>query len=109
MAEAGVDISGQRSKHIDEMAPLAFDAVVTVCGHANERCPILPSSTRLVHDDFDDPPRLALRAASEQEALDHYRRVRNEIREFVTTLPESLQRLPAGQPRPGDLNPEPIS
>jgi arsenate reductase len=90
MAETGVDISGQRSKHVDELAGIAFDFVVTVCDHANENCPLFPGKTRRVHVGFDDPPRLAKSAESAEEALNHYRRVRDEIRAWITTLPQSL-------------------
>lgn len=86
MAEAGVDISGQRSQRLDE-AGLAFDLVVTVCDHAAEHCPIFPGSAKVLHRGFDDPPRLAAAAAGEQEARGHYRRVRDEIREYVAGLP----------------------
>ena len=86
MVEAGVDISGQRSQRLDESG-LDFDLVVTVCDHAAESCPVFPGSAKLLHRGFDDPPRLAATAAAEQEALDHYRRVRDEIREYVAALP----------------------
>jgi len=88
MAEAGVDISGQWSKTIDELPVQQFDYVVTLCGHANETCPFFPG--KKIHKGFDDPPRLAAGAESEAEALVHYRRVRDEIRAFVLTLPASL-------------------
>ena len=91
MAEVGVDISGQRSKHVDELKGIEFDYVVTVCDHAHEHCPVFPGRTRVMHVGFDDPPRLAKDAKTEQEELDCYRRVRDEIREFIETLPESLQ------------------
>jgi arsenate reductase len=90
MAEAGVDISGHRSKHVDDLAGQPFDYVVTVCDHANEHCPIFPGATRRVHVSFEDPPRLARNARSEQEALAHYRRVRDGIRAFIETLPGAL-------------------
>ena len=90
MAEVGVDISKQWSKYIDELKDVPLDYVVTVCDHANETCPILPTKTKKVHVGFDDPPRLAKSSNDEQEALGHYRRVRDEIREFVAGLPESL-------------------
>src|SRR5205807_658444 len=77
MKQAGVDISGQHSKHVDELKDVAFDYVVTVCDHANETCPLFPGKTKIVHVGFDDPPRLAKSAKSEQEALGHYRRVRD--------------------------------
>jgi arsenate reductase len=92
MAEAGVDITGQRSKHVNELLNVPFDYVVTVCDSANESCPVFPGATKKVHVGFDDPPRLAKEAKSEEEALGHYRRVRDEIRSFVQSLPESLKR-----------------
>jgi arsenate reductase len=92
MAEAGVDISEQKSKRFDELPPTEFDYVITVCDHAYESCPLFPGKTTVVHAGFDDPPRLAAEAATESEVLQTYRRVRNEIREFVLGLPESLPR-----------------
>jgi len=89
MAEAGVDISGHRSTHLAEFGGVAFGWVVTVCGGAHERCPVFPAATAVCHVAFDDPPALAREAATEEEALAHYRRVRDEIRAFVETLPES--------------------
>lgn len=92
MAEAGVDISGQRSKSVDDLEAVDFDAVVTVCGHANETCPLwLKDKAKIVHAGFDDPPKLAKSAASEEEALGSYRRVRDEIRDFVERLPGALE------------------
>lgn len=90
MAEAGVDISGQTSKHVNDLSQLAIDFVVTVCDNARESCPRFPGSAQIVHRSFDDPPFLAQGATSEEEALSHYRRVRDEIRDFVLTLPQSL-------------------
>ena len=87
MAEAGVDISGQCSQRLDEIGALDFGLVVTVCDHAAESCPRFPGSAKVVHRGFDDPPRLAESAAGEEEALGHYRRVRDEIREYVAGLP----------------------
>ena len=92
MAEAGVDISGHRSKKVSELAGLDFDYVVTVCAHAHETCPVFPGTARVVHAGFDDPPKLAANAKSEEERLGHYRRVRDEIRRFVETLPEALEK-----------------
>ena len=83
MAETGVDISEQHSKHVDELASVPFDYVVTVCDHANETCPVFPGRVKRLHVSFDDPPRLARGAKSDAEALPHYRRVRDEIRRFV--------------------------
>lgn len=90
MQEAGVDISNQESKTVEELGDTEFDYVVTVCGHADENCPVFPGQAVVVHQGFDDPPKLAQQAATEQEALDCYRRVRDEIRAFVETLPDSL-------------------
>jgi arsenate reductase (thioredoxin) len=90
MAEAGVDISGQRSKTVAELGDVALDLVITVCDHAHESCPVFPGGTPVLHAGFDDPPRLAKHAQSEEQALAHYRRVRDEIREFVAGLPAKL-------------------
>ncbi|MFA6290950.1 MAG: arsenate reductase ArsC [Victivallales bacterium] len=90
MAEAGVDISEHRSKHVDELKDIKFDYVVTVCGHANENCPFFQGKAKVVHVGFDDPPKLAKSAKTEEEALGYYRRVRNQIRDFVAKIPDSL-------------------
>ncbi|MCB9845943.1 MAG: arsenate reductase ArsC [Phycisphaeraceae bacterium] len=86
MAEAGVDISGQESLAVEDVIGAPFDLVVTVCGHAHETCPVFPGGARLIHRGFDDPPHLARGAKSEEEALGHYRRVRDEIRGFVRSM-----------------------
>ncbi len=90
MAEAGVDIAGQTSKLIDRLMDIPFDYVVTVCDHARDACPVFPGKAPVVHAPFDDPPKLAETATDTEEALNHYRRVRDEIRAFVETLPQSL-------------------
>ncbi len=90
MKEVGIDITTQHSKHIDELKGVPLDYVVTVCDHANETCPVLPGSSKKVHVGFDDPPRLAKNAKTEEEALNFYRRVRDEIKAFVATLPSSI-------------------
>ena len=92
MAEAGVDISGHRSKHVNELLNEGIDYVVTVCDAAAEACPRFPGKARIIHRGFDDPPRLAKAARTEEEALGFYRRVRDEIRAFVETLPESVEK-----------------
>jgi arsenate reductase len=92
MAEAGIDIAGHRSKHVDELRDIPFDYVVTVCDHANESCPVFPGSVKRIHAGFDDPPRLAANARTEAEALEHYRRVRDEIRNFVEQMPGVLKK-----------------
>lgn len=86
MAEAGVDISGHRSKHASEFKDTAFDLVVTVCDKARESCPVWFGKAKKLHKSFEDPPLLAKEAKTEEEALAHYRRVRDEIRAFVGTL-----------------------
>jgi arsenate reductase len=90
MAEIGIDISGHSSKNVKDLLEIPFDFVITVCGHAHETCPVFPRRTTIIHAGFDDPPALARNAASEEEALEHYRRVRDEIREFVSALPGNL-------------------
>lgn len=93
MVEAGVDISAQRSKHINELGGIVFDYVITVCDRARESCPVFPGRTKIVHVGFDDPPFLARDAESEEDALAHYRRVRDEIKAFVEKLPAELLKL----------------
>jgi len=95
MSEVGIDISGHFSKNVNTLFDVGFDYVVTVCGNADETCPTFPGNTRKVHVGFDDPPKLAraiaARGGSEQEQLDAYRRVRDEIKKWVETLPDSLK------------------
>jgi len=86
MKEAGVDISAHRSKLVTELKGIQFDYVVTVCGHAHETCPFFPGKAKVVHVGFDDPPKLAKNFDTEQEKLDCYRRVRDQIKTFVETL-----------------------
>jgi arsenate reductase len=90
MAEAGIDISAQQSKDIDSLGNLEFDYVVALCDNARESCPFFPAKTRLMHRGFDDPPVLAATEGSEEDAMRHYRRVRDEIRDFVEKLSENL-------------------
>lgn len=90
MCEAGVDISGHTSKEVGSVLEVPFDYVVTVCAHADKVCPAFPGPTKVVHVGFDDPPSLAAGAKDEEEALSHFRRVRDEIRAFIATLPDSL-------------------
>lgn len=90
MAEAGVDISKHFSKTTAELGPIVFDYVVTVCGHANETCPYFPAKTKVVHVGFEDPPKLTKHLPDGEEKLAVYRRVRDEIKRFVESLPGSL-------------------
>ena len=91
MAEVGVELSGQTSKHLDTLQSIEFDYVITLCDQANESCPFFPGKTRRLHMGFDDPPKLTAGCATEEEALQHYRRVRDEIKAFVEELPEVLE------------------
>ncbi|MBN2417112.1 arsenate reductase ArsC [bacterium] len=92
MAEAGVDISGQQSTNVRDLLHETFDFVITVCDRARESCPVFPGLTTLVHRSFDDPPALTRGMTDEEEILAVYRRVRDEIREFVEGMPLHLQR-----------------
>jgi len=89
MAEEGVDISHHQSKRLVDL-DMDFDYVITVCGNAQASCPIFPGKAKVIHYGFDDPPALAKGAASEQEALEHYRRVSKEVRDWVKCLPQIL-------------------
>ncbi len=91
MAEAGIDISNQKSQHLDEFMDLDLDCVITVCDHAHETCPLFPGIAKVIHHSFDDPPKLSPPDAPEEALLNSFRRVRDEIRAFVETLPESLE------------------
>jgi len=91
MAEAGVDISGYRPKLLAQLANFPFDFIVTVCDHANKSCPLFPGEAKRIHVPFEDPPSLASSARTEEEALSHYRHIRDEIRAFVEKLPDVLE------------------
>jgi arsenate reductase (thioredoxin) len=86
MLEAGIDISAQRSKTMNEVAGIEFDYVITLCSDADENCPFFPAKTKVIHHGFDDPPMLATDSKSEGEILIHYRRVRDEIHKYIKTL-----------------------
>lgn len=90
MRDVGIDMSGQRSKHLDELNGINFDLVVTVCSEADESCPVFPGKTKKIHRGFDDPPGLSKKTADIGEKKEIYRRVRDEIREFVKSLPSYL-------------------
>jgi len=93
MAEAGVDISGQWSKKVDELDAVDFDFVVTVCDRAHATCPMwLRGKAKVFHAGFDDPPQLARQVGGAEAQLDCYRRVRDEIRAFVERLPDALEK-----------------
>lgn len=93
MREAGVDISSHRSRHVEKIINLPFDIVITVCSDADENCPVFPGKARVIHAGFDDPPSLANGAKTHEEKMGHYRRVRDEIKEFVSRLPGLIKDL----------------
>jgi arsenate reductase len=90
MSEAGIDITNQGSTSLNQVIHMQFDYVITLCDNAQKSCPNFPGKTRVIHLGFDDPPKLAATAKDEEEAMIHYRRVRDEIKAFVDKLPESL-------------------
>jgi arsenate reductase len=83
MNEVGIDISGQRSKHVDEFIDMPFDLVVTVCDYAKENCPLLPGAARTVHVPFRDPIDAV---GTEEEILQVFREVREQIQEKIPKL-----------------------
>ena len=89
MDEAGIDIRAQKSQHIDEFKNIKIDYVITVCSHTHETCPYFPNDAKVIHVGFDDPPKLSPADASEDVKLDGFRRIRDEIKRFVQTLPQS--------------------
>ncbi len=92
MNEAGVDISHHNSKNVKDMMDKQFDFVITVCGHAHETCPVFPGQTKVIHHGFEDPPALVKDLTDEEEILSIYRRVRDEIKAYIETLPEALEK-----------------
>ncbi len=103
MQEAGIDISQHQSQTLNDLSQIQFDYVVTVCDHAHQTCPTFVDSQqvqeqkqpRVILHRFDDPPRLAASANSEEESLAIYRRVRDEIKHWVDQLPSHLHALPS--------------
>ena len=86
MKQAGVDIAHHQSKLLSELSHIQFDLVITVCGHADEHCPLFPGSTKVIYHGFDDPPQLAEKLTTEKEKLACYQRVCLEIQDFIKTL-----------------------
>jgi arsenate reductase len=84
MNELGIDISDHRSKHVDEFLDQSFDYVLTVCDSAKESCPVFPNQSKRIHMAFEDP---ATFQGTEQERLAFFRRVRDEIRDYLKTFP----------------------
>jgi arsenate reductase (thioredoxin) len=89
MAEVGIDIAHHQSKHLDNFRAQDFALVVTVCDAAHESCPTFPGA-KTIHHSFEDPPRLAAAARTDDQAMPHYRQVRDQIKAFITTLPDLI-------------------
>ena len=89
MAEAGVDITSHHSKHLDDFRGIDFDYVITLCDNAKELCPVFGGKTKLIHKPFADPTVLM---GAEKVIMDAFRKTRDKIRDFVSTLPDSLER-----------------
>lgn len=90
MREAGVDISSQEAKHVDKMSRTDFDYVVTLCDDARESCPVFRGKARLVHRSFEDP---SFMEGTEQQIMKAFRKLRDDIRAFIETMPESLEKM----------------
>ena len=90
MRELEIDISHHQSKHVDSLKNLTFDYVITVCNHAYETCPLYLKKSKILHVRFDDPPQITKGLKSKKEILFHYRRVRDEIKNFVEKLPKQI-------------------
>lgn len=91
MAEVGIDISRQVSKQLDSFLSLDFDYVITVCNQADDHSPIFSGATKRLHRGFDDPAQRVEHAKTPEEALSQYRRTRDEIGEFIRSLPGFLR------------------
>jgi len=87
MREIGIDISGYRSKSVDEFVNQNFDYVITVCDNANEQCPVFPGQVKRIHWSFDDP---AAAQGDDEARLSVFRRVRDEIRDQLRLFVETL-------------------
>lgn len=93
MEEAGIDIASHRSKPLEDIQDIPFDAIITVCDHAHETCPFFPGTAKRIHAGFDDPPRLAQSINDPEKKLDCYRKVRDEIRDFIAQLPDVIENM----------------
>ncbi len=87
MAEAGVDISNHTSKHIDDLSGIEFDYVITLCENAAQNCPIFPGKAKVIHKPFHDP---YFATGSDEHVMSEFRKVRDQIKDYIKTLPESL-------------------
>jgi arsenate reductase len=92
MRELGIDLSAHHSKHVDEFAGQNFDYVLTVCDHARELCPVFPGETKTIHHSFVDPANFGGSEGdrqSEEDRLAVFRKVRDQIRDYLRTFPRS--------------------
>lgn len=90
MEEVGINISSHTSKIVEELGPIQFDIVYTVCGHAHEHCPLFLGNSKIIHIGFEDPPKLSQGLTNEEEIMKIYRKVRDEIKEFAKNIKANL-------------------
>ncbi len=88
MVEAGVDISMHKSQHLDEFSEIDFDYVITLCDNAAENCPVFTGKVKVLHRPFEDP---YFASGSEEEIMETFRKVRNNIRNFIEAMPDNLK------------------
>jgi arsenate reductase len=88
MAEAGVDISNQKSQPLDDFSEIDFDYIITLCDNAAKRCPAFTGTVKVIHKPFEDP---YFATGSEEDIIETFRRVRNEIRNFIEAMPDNLK------------------
>ena len=88
MAEAGVDISMHTSKYSDDLGGIDFDYVVTLCDNAAQNCPVFPGKVKVIHKPFKDP---YFATGSEEKVMAEFRKVRDQIKTFIETIPDSLK------------------
>ena len=93
MQEVSVDISKQQSTLFKALSDIKFDVIITVCDNAANNCPYISSTVKIIHRQFDDPPFLAKNANSKSEKLVHYRKVRNDIADWIKQLPLQLEKI----------------
>jgi arsenate reductase len=89
MSEAGIDISWHKPKHVDELCGIVFDYVVTLCDNAATQCPVFGGKTKMIHKPFVDPGYMI---GNDDAMLGAHRKVRDQIRAFIETLPESFEK-----------------
>ncbi len=88
MSEEGMDISMQQSQHLDEFSEIDFDYVITLCDNAAENCPVFTGKAKVLHRPFEDP---YFASGSEEDIMETFRKVRNEIKIFIEAMPDNLK------------------